>query len=239
MQDLSLRLADYKILVHAHYDYVVTQCQNYLNPTSLTEETADLVAEASMAEIEQEIVKCGGGLSRSYVESICVYRAICRKLPFLGAMLLHSAVISDGENGYAFTANSGVGKTTHIKLWQKAFGDEISIVNGDKPIIRKKDGRWYAYGTPWCGKEGWNINTSVPLTAICFLRRGEKNTIAPLKTEKALEDILPQLLIPDDAAALLATLDILDGVLTDIPLFELHCTISEEAARIARAAMKP
>lgn len=239
MHDLSIRLADFKILIHARYDYVVRQCQGYLNPTPLTEETADLVAEASEAEIDRELAQSGGGLSKSYVESICVYRAICHKLPLLGAMLLHSAVISDGEYGYAFTANSGVGKTTHIKLWQKAFGDEVSIVNGDKPIIRKKAGRWYAYGTPWCGKEGWNINTSVPLAAICFLRRGEKNTIAPLKAETAIGDIMPQLLIPDDAAALVATLDLLDGVLTDVPLYELHCTISEEAARIARAAMKP
>ena len=239
MPNLSIRLADLNILIHARHKYVVRQCANYLTPEPLTEETADLVVEASAEELEAEKKKNPPTMPVGYIESICIYRAICRKLPLLGAMLLHSAVISDGGYGYAFTANSGVGKTTHIKLWQQAFGDEISIVNGDKPIIRKKDGKWYAYGTPWCGKEGWNINTAVPLAAICFLRRGEKNTIAPLKTETAIGDIMPQLLIPDDAAALVATLDLLDGVLTDIPLFELHCTISEEAARIARAAMKP
>ena len=239
MYDLSIRLADFNILIHAQYTYVVEQCEGYLTTQPLTEKTADLVVEASIEELEAEKEKNPPYMPIGYMESICIYRAICRKLPLLGAMLLHSAVISDGEHGYAFTANSGVGKTTHIKLWQQAFGDEIAIVNGDKPIIRKKDGKWYAYGTPWCGKEGWNINTSVPLTAICFLRRGEKNTIAPLKVDTALGDIMPQLLIPDDAAALMATLDLLDGVLTDIPLYELHCTISEEAARIARAAMKP
>jgi hypothetical protein len=148
-------------------------------------------------------------------------------------------VISDGTYGYAFTADSGVGKTTHIKLWQKAFGKEISIVNGDKPLIRKRDGKWYAYGTPWCGKEGWNVNTCVPLAGICFLRRGETNIIKSFSTENALMDIMPQLLIPDEADALMATLDLLDGLLTEIPLFELHCTISEEAARIAREAMTP
>ena len=173
------------------------------------------------------------------MESICIYRAICRKLPLKGAMLLHGAVISDGAYGYAFTANSGVGKTTHVKLWQSAFGSEISIINGDKPIIRKLDGKWYAYGTPWCGKEGWNVNASVPLAGLCFLRRGETNAISPYSSEFAVVDIMPQLLIPDDENALMATLDLLDGVLTEIPLFELYCTISEEAARIAREAMTP
>ena len=45
---------------------------------------------------------------------------------------------------------------------------------------------------------------------------------------------MPQLLIPDEPDALMATLDLLDGILTEIPLYELHCTISEEAARIGR-----
>ena len=239
MHDLSIRLADLNILIHARHKYVVRQCEKYLTPEPLTEETADLVVEAVAEELEAEKSKNPPNMPAGYIESICIYRVICRKLPLLGAMLLHSAVISDGGHGYAFTANSGVGKTTHIKLWQQAFGDEISIVNGDKPIIRKKDGKWYAYGTPWCGKEGWNINTSVPLAGLCFLRRGETNSIKPYDAAGAIADIFPQLLIPNDPVGLASTLDLLDGLLTDVPLYELHCTISEEAARIARRAMTP
>lgn len=239
MPDLSIRLADFDILIHARYEYVVHQCKDYLLPTPLTEAAADLTVEVSDKELAEEKEKNPPHVREDYMESICIYRAICRSIPPLGGMLLHGAVISDGTNGYAFTADSGVGKTTHVKLWKKAFGDEISVINGDKPIIRKREGKWYAYGTPWCGKEGWNINTSVPLTAICFLRRGETNTIKPFNTASAVADIFPQLLIPGDFAGLTATLDLLDGLLTDVPLYELHCTISEEAARIARTAMTP
>ena len=239
MPDLSIRLADFDILIHARYDYVVRQCKDYLTPAPLTEDTADLTVEVSNEELAEEKRKNPPYMKEDYMESICIYRAICRGLPPLGGMLLHGAVISDGTNGYAFTANSGVGKTTHVRLWQKAFGDEISIINGDKPIIRKRDGKWYAYGTPWCGKEGWNINTSVPLAGICFLRRGEKNIINPYDSARAVTDIFPQLLIPNDPAGLAFTLDLLDGLLTDVPLYELYCTISEEAARVARAAMTP
>ena len=35
-----------------------------------------------------------------------------------------------------FTAQSGTGKSTHIKLWKKHFGKDVDIVNGDKPIVR-------------------------------------------------------------------------------------------------------
>ena len=239
MHELSIRLADFDVLIRARHDYVVKQCKNYLCPAPLTPETADLTVEASAEELAEEKSKNPPHMQEGYMESICIYRAICRRLPLKGAMLLHGAVISDGTYGYAFTANSGVGKTTHIKLWQRAFGKEISVINGDKPIVRKLDGKWYAYGTPWCGKEGWNINTRVPLTGICFLRRGETNAICPIPIEKALTDIMPQLLVPDDEPSLMATLDLLDGILTEIPLFELYCTISEEAAHMAREAMTP
>lgn len=239
MPDLSIRLADFQILIHAKYHYVVHQCREYLTPVPLTEETADLTVSASPEELAAEREKNSEFCSDGYLESICIYRAICRRLPLKGAMLLHSAIISDGRHGYAFTADSGVGKTTHVKLWQEAFGDEISVVNGDKPIIRMREGRWYAYGTPWCGKEGWNINTAVPLAGICFLRRGEQNRIAPYDSRLVVTEIMPQLLIPDEPEALIATLDLLDSVLTTVPIYELHCTISLEAARIAREAMEP
>lgn len=239
MPDLSIRIADFDILIHARHEYVIHQCKDYLLPAPLTESTADLTVEVSDGELAEEKKKNPPYMKEDYMESICIYRAICRSIPPLGGMLLHGAVISDGTNGYAFTADSGVGKTTHVRLWQLAFGDEISIINGDKPIIRKREGKWYAYGTPWCGKEGWNINTSVPLAGICFLRRGETNSIKPYNAASAIADIFPQLLIPADSVGLTATLDLLDGLLTDVPLYELHCTISEEAARIARKAMTP
>lgn len=239
MQDLSIRLADFRILIHARHGYVVRQCKDYLTDAPLTEAEADLTVEVSEAELAEERQKNPTNLSDGYMESICIYRAICRQLPPLGGMLLHGAVISDGTHGFVFTADSGVGKTTHVRLWQKAFGEEVSIVNGDKPLIRKRGETWYAYGTPWCGKEGWNINTSVPLTGICFLRRGETNVVHPFNGASAVGAIFPQLLIPQEPLALTATLDLLDGLLTEVPLYEMYCTISEEAARVARAAMTP
>lgn len=239
MYELSVLLADYKILIYAHNEYVVHQCGRYTLPSPLTPEEADLVVQVSPEEIAAEKDGLRFTVSDGYCESICIYRAICRRLPLLGGMLLHSAVITDGVHGFAFTADSGTGKTTHVDLWMQTFGEEIRVVNGDKPLIRKRGGVWYAYGTPWCGKEGRNINTSVPLSAICFLRRGETNTISSYDPAAAVTEIMSQLLLPDDPAALMATLDLLDSLLSDVPLFELYCTISEEAARIARAAMTP
>ncbi len=242
MYETSILLAGYRILIRSEHSFVSSLCRLYRLDAPLTPETADLVVSATPEEIVAEratsaLFAQDSLLTDGYIESICIYRNICRALPPLGGMLLHAAVISDGDRGYAFTADSGTGKTTHVRLWKEAFGEDVRIINGDKPIIRLENGTWYAYGTPWCGKEGWNVNTRVPLSAICFLRRGITNTIAPLASAEALSAVIPQLLMPEEPSALLATLDMLDHLLTHVPLYELHCTISPEAARVARAGM--
>ena len=70
-------------------------------------------------------------------------------------------------------AVSGMGKTTHMLYWMRLLGDKLSVINGDKPIIRFFDGVPYAYGTPWCGKENLNTNDRVILSDICLIERGE------------------------------------------------------------------
>ncbi len=237
MIECPIILAGYRILIRAEYDFVVNQCQDYRLDTPLSPEEADLVVQVIPEELQRERALNPIHLPIGYLESICLYRNICRALPLKGAMLLHAAVIADGDRGYAFTADSGTGKTTHIRLWKETFGEEITIINGDKPIIRLEDGIWYAYGTPWCGKEGWNVNTRVPLTGLCFLRRGDTNSIRPFPPAVALGAIMPQLLVPQEPNALMATLDLLDTLFTKIPLYELFCTISPEAAYVARAGM--
>ena len=102
MYELSVLLADYKILIHAHNEYVVHQCGRYTLPSPLTPEEADLVVRVSPEEIAAEKEGLRFTVSDGYCESICIYRAICRRLPLLGGMLLHSAVITDGTHGYAY-----------------------------------------------------------------------------------------------------------------------------------------
>ena len=62
---------------------------------------------------------------------------------FNGIMIHSSAVVMDGK-AYLFTAPCGTGKSTHIALWKKAFGDSVHVVNGDKPIVREINGEFLA-----------------------------------------------------------------------------------------------
>ncbi len=240
MTKLFIKMADFRIVMEAKYDYVRRQCAPYLEDFPL--EDADFYVSASPEDIAKEISageKESIGVSEGYAESICLYRALCTRLPEKNAMLLHAAVISDGEHAFAFTAPSGTGKSTHIRLWRKAFGESIFVINGDKPILRLIDGVWWVYGTPWCGKEGWQTNIGMPLTAICFLSRGEENKISAMPPSGAVPGLMHQIFLPENPAMARAQMQLLNSLVTKIPLYAMACTVSEEAAQMARDAMMP
>ena len=176
--------------------------------------------------------------SLPYHESTCILRVIADTVVHRGCFLMHAAVIAVDGVAYAFTAKSGTGKSTHLRLWMEMLGDRAFVLNGDKPFLRLfEDGTVRAYGTPWCGKEGWQRNTSLPLGGICFLERDVTNHIRPLAANEAVERIFSQLLKPSTAAGLAATLDMADRVLAGVPLWLLGCNISPEAAETSYKAM--
>ena len=80
--------------------------------------------------ISNEDTDFASGLSSSFL------RKLAEWLPLHDAFVLHSATFDVDGVGVVFAAHSGTGKTTHMLLWQKLLGDKMTIVNGDKPIVR-------------------------------------------------------------------------------------------------------
>ena len=143
-----IRIAELNVMIKNRYGYVERLCKNYMID-GCSEEDADIIAFATDEQIDAELEIAETKASRAYAEGICIYRNLCRELPKkFDAYLFHSALIEYEGRGYAFAAQSGTGKSTHIAIWQKVFGDRVRIINGDKPIFRYKDGRFIAYGTP-------------------------------------------------------------------------------------------
>ena len=54
-------------------------------------------------------------------------------------------------------------------------------------IVRRIDGEYRAFGTPWPGDAGIARNESVPLSGILFLCHGTSNRIEPLTLREAVE----------------------------------------------------
>ncbi len=159
------------------------------------------------------------------------------QLSRFNGVLLHSSAVEYEGKAYLFSAPSGTGKSTHTHLWLKYLPD-AQIINDDKPAIRFVDGIAYAYGTPWSGKTDESLNKGFPVAGICFLNRGEENKIERVSGIKALKLFMDQTVRPGDKELMMNCVDVINKILTEIPIYEMYCNISENAVRTAYEGMK-
>ena len=164
------------------------------------------------------------------------FRALAEKTLTYNAFVLHSATFDVDGVGVAFAARSGTGKTTHMRLWQELLGDKLTVVNGDKPIVRffeDEPEQPYAYGTPWNGKEHLGCNMRTPLKHICFIKRSETNYVEPMEKQEAIDLIFNQVYMPKDPMAVMNTMQLIDRLLSCCNLWTIHCNMEPEAAEVA------
>lgn len=206
------------------------RCRDYLAEEN---SSADIIIRADLYEPHR--YKTVSPDMIAYMES---GRLFYRQLLDFDGLYLHSSAIEREGRAYLFSGPSGMGKSTHTRLWQSIFPD-ARVFNDDKPALRCLNGTWFAYGTPWCGKDGININMKVPLGGICFLRRGETNSIRRLSPLEASTRIISQTIYRFPTAE---HLDVLLGhvekLVSRIPVYELFCTPRADAARLSYETMR-
>lgn len=231
----SVLLAGIPVGIDHRYTFIQKQCVNYLSS-----ETPLFTVSADEKDLAQELSQCTEKLKNTipdlmgYCESVCLYRKICLELPRYNALLFHSAAVKQGDSAYLFSAPSGTGKSTHLRLWMNRFGKELTIINGDKPLLRMgQEGTFRVYGTPWAGKEGWQNNVSGKLQGICFLEQSPQNRIRRLTPQEGSARALQQILFPKEPELLTKMLKLTDRLLFAVPLYLLSCNISEEAAELS------
>ena len=231
---ITIKIAGLAIGINNKYDYVKNLAKDYL-----TDEPPLFTVEATEEEIRKEAGMTEYDFPDAYLESIVVYRNIADVLPSYDAFVFHGAILNYDGGAYAFTARSGVGKTTHTRLWLSEFGDRVHYLNGDKPIIRFIDGIPYACGTTWRGKEGYGINEMAPLRAIAFLERGIENSADLIPAESVVTRLVTQIYMPrSNRMAAILTMRLADMVTKTVRLVGLKCNMDPSAAHVSLAAMK-
>ena len=227
-----IKLAGVRIRIENRYPFIERQCRDYF----CEDGEVDFSVSVTNDEILEE--QKHGEFSEGYCESICMYRNICEKISAYNIFLMHSSVIEVNGYAYAFTAKSGVGKSTHTALWIKHI-PEARVLNGDKPLYRlEENGSFTVFGTPWNGKENWGENISAPLAAICFIERGEQNSIRSATADEKVERLMHQLYLRGERTSVTRQLIMMDALVNGVPFYVLSCNISEEAARVAYEAMR-
>lgn len=153
-----------------------------------------------------------------------------------GLLTFHAALIEHKGTAIAISAASGTGKTTHARLWRD--NRNAIILNGDRAAIRPEGNGWTAYGTPWSGTSGEQINRSASMGALVILERGEENRVQPLSAGQAFPLLLPHLLCPAwDRELVGSAMDMLDRFLRDVPVFRLCCRPDAEAVPVLEQAL--
>lgn len=194
------------------------------------------VPEFVLTVTEEEVERCGIEASedgkRYMVSGSKFYVELIKR----GGMMLHSSAVAVGGKAYLFSADPGVGKSTHTGYWLELF-PEAFILNDDKPALLPEAGGVTAYGTPWSGKHDISVNAGVPVGGIAFIERAETNFIEPMPSGEAVFRLLSQTLRHVKRERMEALLGTLDRVIRSVPIYRLGATNDISAAELACRAM--
>ena len=234
--------AEIPVRISSLYEEVQMMCADYrteLEPEVVVTTTVEEIEEEDKMSDEQRQLE---GLppckfTKAYLETLTVYRKIALAFMTRGVLLMHGSVIAVDGEAYMFTALSGTGKSTHVRLWRKLFGTRAVMVNDDKPLVRIGEGRPIVYGTPWDGKHHLSNNIAVPLKAIVILKRGKENEIHLITVQEAFPTLLQQSFRTEDPMVTIRTMQLLSSLAPKVGLYELHCNMNPDAAEVAYRGM--
>lgn len=134
-------------------------------------------------------------VSRKYIAkiglgNILVSANAAYLFPENDGFILHASYIVHNGSAILFSAPSGTGKSTQAEFWRELRSAEV--VNGDRVLVTKRDGRFFANGIYVAGTSGISRNVTAPVGNIVILEQGENNEIVSLKPRELFLRILCQ-----------------------------------------------
>lgn len=227
------KIADVIFELNTIYDFTKKLCVNYeyfgSDPVCLT---INITMEDILKEKKLE------NSTNEYLECIAVYRKLCEYVFDKGeGFVFHSSAVSVDGECYLFTAPSGTGKSTHVRLWRELLGERAIVINDDKPIIRFIDGDFYVYGTPWSGKHKLDKAQRSKLKAICEVNRCKENSIKEVSLKEILPTLLNQTVRPREVKKMDLLLARILKLSKSVKTYKLFCNMELEAARLSYETM--
>lgn len=137
---------------------------------------------------------------------------------------IHACGVMDSQGrGHLFVGQSTAGKTTMARLWENEPG--VKVLSDDRIILRRMGSRIWMYGTPWHGEAMLASPSRVPLTAIYFLEKGQKNELISQKPSDSISRLFTCSFPPFyNRDAIDFTLTFLEDVVKNVPCSELKFT---------------
>ncbi len=145
-------------------------------------------------------------------------------------LLIHASTVRKDGWGYAFTAKSGTGKSTHVSQWLGNIPG-CDMMNDDNPVVKVIDGKSWLYGSPWSGKTPCYRNIRSRLGAIVKVNRSEENSVKPATTLEAFITMLSaSATMKWDCSLFDNICRSITAVIESTPNFNLYCRPDRDAA---------
>ena len=85
---------------------------------------------------------------QDFIERNVLHALVAEQLVSHDVLLIHGSALSMDSEAFLFTAQSGVGKSTHARLWRELYGDRVKMINDDKPMLQIRDSEVLVWGSP-------------------------------------------------------------------------------------------
>lgn len=227
---LKYKIADLIVELNPKYNNTIELAKPFLY---YGEKKADFELFVSDEYLEQLMSKAAEGVTVEKIENFALGNVFNRRAINYSVMLVHSSALIYNGGAYLFSGASGVGKSTHTKLWLKAFGDKVHIMNDDKPVVKLYDDYAVAFGTPFDGGSGIALNESYPLKAIIFVERGEKNSVRVPENREIVQRLYFQTAHMVNRETAEKLLNNIEKLLSLTKFYILTCNMDVSAAYVA------
>ena len=111
-----------------------------------------------------------------------------------GYFAIHSASILYQDQAWLFSGHSGMGKSTHTKLWHDLY--DVPYLNGDLNLVGQEKDTLMVYGIPWCGTSNIYTTQNVKLGGIVLLGRSKENHLEPLSKSLQILRVMQRMISP-------------------------------------------
>ncbi len=143
---------------------------------------------------------------------------------------MHACAVELNNKGFIFPGRSGAGKSTISRIFAlKGHG----VLSDDRVAVRRIDGQYKVFGTPWPGDAGIAENRGLPVHGIFFISHGKENRIDRIEVKESFEKLMPVTSIPwYDRTVMPRVLSFCEDLATNVPAYELHFMPDTEVVNV-------
>lgn len=150
----------------------------------------------------------------------------------MGAILHACGVVDEGK-GILFCGVSGAGKSTMANIWKPTYA---TLLSDDRIIVRRMDGVFRMYGTPWHGDANVCDPGNAPLEKVFFIVHADRNYAKPISPIDAASRLLVRCFPPFwDKDGMEFVTNFLAEVAEEVPCYELGFVPDQSVVEFVRS----